>query len=149
MRVQDEHGWIEIEFLCRARDAESYSSDLLDVKNCIEIALDFDMDDVGWGSVGFEYFYAQDIAALTVGLQSVLAQTQGVFSYTGQSPHKNFIPDLFYVFTVERQGDEITVFLKIHDCIIDYISAKEKMLLVRFAEIAQEFAEAAEKFPVI
>ena len=148
MKIENSPSWIEIEFICYAEDDIIRSSNLFEEKNCVKIDFNFNVADVGWGFVWDEYFTTADIYALSNGFQKVLSNTLVDFSYSGNYPYESLTPNPFYTFFIKRRNDNVEFKLKIHDRLEDYISVTQVMSVSCFEKIADEFLEAAKKFPI-
>lgn len=148
MKLENDQGWIKIEFVCYAPDSVCRSSNLTDEKNCVEIDFNFDITGSGWGCVGDEYFITSDIQELSNGFQNILCNNRDKFIYSGNYPYLSLSPNPFYTFFVERKNDEIKIKLKIHDRLDAYVSVEQLMPIDDFKKIADEFLEATKKFPV-
>ena len=72
MRLENEQGWIEIEFEDFAENATCRRNDLFDERNSVEIGINFSIEGIGWGCVGDEYFQTTDIKSLATGTAEVL-----------------------------------------------------------------------------
>lgn len=147
MRLQSQEGWIEIEFSCYAQDSIDYLTGLFDVQNAVEIGFDYELADIGWGSVGYEYFIARDIKAIAKGFAEILLSEISHFSFSGSFPYDSLTPNPFYCIEINKREAEIEFYFKIHDRLIDYISITETMNIERFSEIAKEMSDASIKFP--
>ena len=146
MKIENNKDHINITFLCYAKDSLDCPSNLVDKENCVEIYYNFNDWD-GWGSVTGEYFLTRDIKALAEGFSKILYGTEASLKHVGPFPFKG-VTDPFYTFQVNRQEDEVTVSLEIHDSLCDYVTVTETMDLSKFEEITKEFKEAARKYPV-
>ena len=149
MRIQNQKDWIDIEFARYAKDAECVIQGLFDVENCVEIDFNFNIENDGWGCVGYEYFYTKDIKALAEGFSRILFGICETFTYSAGYPYESLTPDPFYIFNIIRDENQISFSLKIHDRLCDYISVTETMELSKFENIVAEVKEASRMFPVV
>ena len=149
MRIENQKDWIEIEFKQYAKENEYMIQDLIDEENCVGIAFDFNIENVGWGCVGDEFFYTKDIKALAEGFLKVLFGASDSFAYSAGFPYECLIPTPFYKFDVNRKDERIIFILTIYDCLSDYVTVAEEMSLSKFEDITNEFKEAVKKFPII
>ena len=114
----------------------------------VEISFRFEMEKVGWGAVGDSYFSTKAIAEISVALEKISRHEIKEFHYSDIDPH--LIPKPFYWLDIERIDDNNTSFyLKIHDCLDDYIDIKEIVTEEKMCEIRDEFKKAAEDYRVI
>ena len=146
MRIENNKDHIYIEFMCYAKDSLNCPSNLIDKKNSVEIYYNFNDDD-GWGSVGGEYFFTKDIKAFSEGFSKILYGSEESFKHTAPFPFKG-VTTPFATFSVNREGDEVIVSLEMYDGLCEYITVTEKMDLLKFEKITEEFQEAAKKFPI-
>ena len=143
MRITNQNDWIEIEFRQYAKENEYMIQGLIDKDNCVEIDFNFHIENDGWGCVGDEFFYTQDIKALAEGFMKVLFGKRNLFTYSAGYPYKNSTPDPFYTFSLSRDNTQVVVTLRIHDRLSDYISVTENMELSKFERITDELKQAA------
>ena len=61
MRLENEQGWIEIEFDHYAEEGCYMRDGLFDVHNSVELGFNFSIEGIGWGSVGDEYVQTSDV----------------------------------------------------------------------------------------
>lgn len=149
MRIENNNNWIEIEFICYVIESVCHVADIFDESNSVEIDFNFDVEDVGWGCVGDEYFHTKDIKALSEGFLKILYNETSEFVYSGDYTYKQLSNNPFYIFSLKRINEEINFELKIHDRLDDYITVLEVMSVARFKEIVDEFLVASKKFPVV
>ena len=149
MRIQNEKDWIDIAFRQYANENEFVVQGLIDEENCVEIFLDYNIENIGWGCVGDEFFYTKDIKAIATGFSRIVFGVNLYFEYSGCYPYKSLTPDPFYKFRIVRNENDIVFTLIIHDRISDYITVTETMELSKFEEITNEFKDASKRFPVI
>ena len=151
MRISNEHGFIRVELLDYAFNEPDYVCNLFDIRNSVEIHLGYNIDELGWGSVGSVYFLTKDIQSLSVLFSNLLFGRQNEMCYKGDWPYpmRDDRLEYFYQITVTREQDMFTFSMRIHDLLCDYITVTEYMNIDRFEEIQKEFKDAARKFPVI
>ena len=149
MRIQNEKDWITIEFSQYANENEFVIQGLIDEENCVEIIFDYNIENIGWGCVGDEFFYTKDIKEIATGFSRIVGGANLYFEYSGCRPYKSLTPDPFYKFRIVRNENIIVFTLIIHDGVSDYITVTETMELSKFEEITNEFKDAAKRFPII
>ena len=148
MRLENEQGWIEIEFDHYAEEGCYMRDGLFDVHNSVELGFNFSIEGIGWGSVGDEYVQTTDIAKLAEGSVSVLNSKVDSFSYSVLFPHKCIGSSEFCRFDFSRNEMGITVHLHIWDGLCEYIELTQLLTETGFSEIVDELRNAANRFPV-
>lgn len=121
--------------------------DLPDTGSLVAIVFAFQIDSIGCGCIGEEYFSRYDVKALAEGFSKVLFGNCDSFSYSGEDPFGYLTPDPFFTFQLERRESVLILSLQIHDR-VDYISVTETMDYPRFESIVQELKSVARKCPV-
>ena len=148
MKLKNNSDWIRIDFLQCASTSEYLRSTLKNIENCIEIILDFEIEEVGWGMVGDEYFTTLDIRNISAGLNNIYNGKSHHFNYSADFPYECSY-ELFYTINVSRVKNKVDVELVIFDGLNDYIKINEKMELLQFHEIVKEFEEVTKRCPVV
>ena len=148
MRLENEQGWIEIEFDHYAEEGCYMRDGLFDAHNSVEIGFNFSIEGIGWGSVGDEYVQTSDIAKLAEGAASVLNSKADSFSHLVLFPYKCIGISEFCRFDFARNESGIAVHLHIWDGLCEYIELTQILTETSFADIADELRSAANRFPV-
>ena len=148
MRLENEQGWIEIEFDHYAEEGCYMRDGLFDAHNSVEVGFNFSIEGIGWGSVGDEYVQTSDIAKLAEGAASVLNSKADSFSHLVLFPYKCIGISEFCRFDFARNESGIAVHLHIWDGLFEYIELTQILDETSFADIADEFRSAANRFPV-
>lgn len=148
MRLENEAGWIEIDFVCYATDAPCIAANLSDAKNYVETELDFCITGIGNGSDGYQYFHTQDIKAVAEGFEKVFSNEIKAFTYRGNNPHSSLSTDPMFAVFLKRDQDTVEVKLQILDIIEGAVYLTKTMCLSEFEKLTREFADTAKRFPV-
>lgn len=148
MRLENEQGWIEIEFDHYAEEGGYMRDGLFDAHNSVEIGFNFSIEGIGWGSVGDEYVQTSDIAKLAKGAASVLNSKADSFSHLVLFPYKCIGISEFCRFDFARNESGIAVHLHIWDGLCEYIELTQILTETGFSEIVDELRNAANRFPV-
>ena len=148
MRLENEQGWIEIEFDHYAEEGCYMRDGLFDAHNSVEIGFNFLIEGIGWGSVGDEYVQTSDIAKLAEGAASVLNSKADSFSHLVLFPYKCIGISEFCRFDFARNESGIAVHLHIWDGLCEYIELTQILTETGFSEIVDELRNAANRFPV-
>ena len=148
MRLENEQGWIEIEFDHYAEEGCYMRDGLFDAHNSVELGFNFSIEGIGWGSVGDEYVQTTDIAKLAEGAASVLNSKADSFSHLVLFPYKCIGISEFCKFDFARNESGIAVHLHIWDGLFEYIELTQILDETSFADIANELRNAANRFPV-
>ena len=148
MRLENEQGWIEIEFDHYAEEGCYMRDGLFDAHNSVELGFNFSIEGIGWGSVGDEYVQTTDIAKLAEGSVSVLNSKADSFSHLVLFPYKCIGISEFCRFDFARNESGIAVHLHIWDGLFEYIELTQILDETSFADIANELRNAANRFPV-
>ena len=148
MRLENEQGWIEIEFDHYAEEGCYMRDGLFDAHNSLELGFNFSVEGIGWGSVGDEYVQTTDIAKLAEGSVSVLNSKVDSFSYSVLFPYNCIGESEFCRFDFSRNECGIAVHLRIWDGLFEYIELTQILDETSFADIADELRSAANRFPV-
>ena len=148
MRLENEQGWIEIEFDHYAEEGCYMRDGLFDVHNSVELGFNFSIEGIGWGSVGAEYVQTTDIAKLAEGAASVLNSKADSFSHWVSCPYKCIGISEFCRFDFARNESGIAVHLHIWDGLCEYIELTQILTETGFSEIVDELRNAANRFPV-
>ena len=148
MRLENEQGWIEIEFDHYAEEGCYMRDGLFDTHNSVEIGFNFSIEGIGWGRVGDEYVQTSDIAKLSEGAASVLNSKADSFSHLVLFPYKCIGISEFCKFDFARNESGIAVHLHIWDGLCEYIELTQILTETGFSEIVDELRNAANRFPV-
>ena len=148
MRIENGNDYIDLDFLRYATDDRFPASGLSDEDNCVKIGFIFNMESVGRGITGEEYFTTRDIAAMATGFSRIRYGTAQEFTLSGRYPHVNAGEKPFYTVDVRREGDLIRFSFTVYDGVSDDITVTERMSPARFEEIAEEFRKTAKLYPV-
>ena len=148
MILESEQGWVKIEFDHYAEEGCYMRDGLFDVHNSVELGFNFSIEGIGWGSVGDEYVQTTDIAKLAEGSVSVLNSKVDSFSYSVLFPYNCIGESEFCRFDFSRNECGIAVHLRIWDGLFEYIELTQILDETSFADIADEFRSAANRFPV-
>ena len=148
MRLENEQGWIEIEFDHYAEEGCYMRDGLFDVHNSVELGFNFSIEGIGWGSVGDEYVQTSDIAKLAEGAASVLNSKADGFYHSVLFPYECIGESEFCRFDFSRNESGIAVHLRIWDGLCEYIELTQILTETGFSEIVDELRNAANRFPV-
>ena len=148
MRLENEHGCIEIEFDHYAEEGCYMRDGLFDVHNSVELGFNFSIEGIGWGSVGDEYVQTTDIAKLAEGAASVLNSKADGFYHSVLFPYECIGESEFCWFDFSRNESGIAVHLRIWVGLFEYIELTQILDESSFADIAGELRSAANRFPV-
>ena len=148
MRLENEQGWIEIEFDHYAEEGCYMRDGLFDAHNSVEIGFNFSIEGIGWGSVGDEYVQTSDIAKLAEGATITLHSKTDHFTHSVLFPYKCIGESEFCRFDFSRNEMGITVHLHIWDGLCEYIELTQILTETGFSEIVDELRNAANRFPV-
>ena len=148
MRLENEQGWIEIEFDHYAEEGCYMRDGLFDVHNSVELGFNFSIEGIGWGSVGDEYVQTSDIAKLAEGATIILHSKTDHFTHSVLFPYKCIGESEFCRFDFSRNEMGITVHLHIWDGLCEYIELTQILTETGFSEIVDELRNAANRFPV-
>ena len=148
MRLENEQGWIEIEFDHYAEEGCYMRDGLFDAHNSVELGFNFSIEGIGWGSVGDEYVQTSDIAKLAEGATITLHSKTDHFTHSVLFPYKCIGESEFCRFDFSRNECGIAVHLRIWDGLCEYIALTQILTETSFADIADEFRNAANRFPV-
>ena len=148
MRLENEQGWIEIEFDHYAEEGCYMRDGLFDAHNSVELGFNFSIEGIGWGSVGDEYVQTSDIAKLAEGATITLHSKTDHFTHSVLFPYKCIGESEFCRFDFARNESGIAVHLHIWDGLCEYIELTQILTETSFADIADELRSAANRFPV-
>ena len=148
MRLENEQGWIEIEFDHYAEEGCYMRDGLFDVHNSVELGFNFSIEGIGWGSVGDEYLQTTDIARLAEGAENILHSKTDHFTHSALFPYKCIGISEFCRFDFARNESGIAVHLHIWDGLCEYIELTQILTETDFSEIVDELRNAANRFPV-
>ena len=148
MRLENEQGWIEIEFDHYAEEGCYMRDGLFDVHNSVELGFNFSIEGIGWGSVGDEYVQTTDIAKLAEGATITLHSKTDHFTHSALFPYKCIGISEFCRFDFARNESGIAVHLHIWDGLCEYIELTQILTETGFSEIVDELRNAANRFPV-
>ena len=148
MRLENEQGWLEIEFDHYAEEGCYMRDGLFDAHNSVELGFNFSIEGIGWGSVGDEYVQMSDIAKLAEGATITLHSKTDHFTHSVLFPYKCIGESEFCRFDFSRNEMGITVHLHIWDGLCEYIELTQILTETSFADIADELRSAANRFPV-
>ena len=148
MRLENEQGWIEIEFDHYAEEGCYMRDGLFDAHNSVELGFNFSIEGIGWGSVGDEYVQTSDIAKLAEGATIILHSKTDHFTHSALFPYKCIGISEFCRFDFARNESGIAVHLHIWDGLYEYIELTQILTETGFSEIVDELRNAANRFPV-
>ena len=131
MRIQNGTNWIEVEFLSARKK----------LGDDIDIHFNFEIDGWGWGSVGDECLFVEDVKNLAKGLEKILNKQEEKIYIEGRPAKEWAIDGYFFATTVVRNGEKIEFTFKIYDCLEDYIEVTEEKTEDAIKGIVQELME--------